>query len=331
MIKNKGQNLRDLYNALGEKEFMGKMRELLHSDPPKLTPEDFSLRELWEAVGSSAFPTITGEIVSKKVIDAYEATPTIGEKLVHTVPSRRKRENIVGFTAVEEVREVHEGMPYEESTVAEKAVVVENRKFGRILAITEEAVMEDQTGQILELAARLGEKAKLFKEKMILDVVRDVAGTAYNGSPLYTEDHGNFHSVAFGTDGSGLEESKRLLSKMKDENGDPILISGRVLLVPPELEKEAYNLVSPVLTQSTYHKQIISEILTSPFMTDPNEFFYGDFKRQFRYQEVWPIQVLRSSPESEDAFSRDIVVKFKVRLFGGCGAVDYRYVVRSEG
>jgi hypothetical protein len=331
MIKEKGQNLRDLYNSLGEKEFCLKIKDLLQSDPPQLAPEDFSLRELWEAVDSSAFPTITGEIISKKVIDAYEATPAIGEKLVHVVPSRRKRENIVGFTSVEEVHEVHEGMPYEESTIAEKAVAIENRKFGRILAITEETVMEDQTGQILALASRLGEKAKLFKEKIILDVVRDVSGNAYNGSPLYTEGHGNFHSVAFGTDGSGLEESKKLLSQMTDENGDPILISGRLLLVPPELEKEAYNLVSPVLTQSTYHKQIISDILTSPFMSDSGEFFYGDFARQFRYQEVWPIQVLRSKPESEDAFSRDIIVKFKVRLYGGCGAVDYRYVARSEG
>ncbi len=331
MIKQKGQNLRDLYTALGEKAFIGKIAELMEGEHPRLRPDDFSLRELYEAVGTTAFPTITGKLISKKVIDAYQATPTIGEKLVHTVPSSRKKEDVVGFTAVEQVKEVHEGMPYEESSLGEKGLEINNKKFGRILAITEEAVMEDQTGQLLQMAAALGEKAKLFKEKMILDTVRDVNSDAYGGQALYTSAHGNFHTVAFGTDGSGLEESKRLLSEMTDENGDPILVTGRILMVPQELEKEAWDLIGPPLTESTYHKQIISELLTSPFMTDAVEFFYGDFPRQFRYQEVWPIQVLQAKEGHEDQFNRDILVKFKVRLYGGCGAVDYRYVVRSEG
>lgn len=331
MIKDKGQNLRDLYTALGEKAFIGKIAELMEGEHPRLRPDDFSLRELYEAVGTTAFPTITGKLISKKVIDAYQATPTIGEKLVHTVPSSRKKEDVVGFTALEQVKEVHEGMPYEESSLGEKGLEIKNKKFGRILAITEEAVMEDQTGQLLQMAAALGEKAKLFKEKMILDTVRDVNSDAYGGQALYTSAHGNFHTVAFGTDGSGLEESKRLLSEMTDENGDPILVTGRILMVPQELEKEAWDLIGPPLTESTYHKQIISELLTSPFMTDAVEYFYGDFPRQFRYQEVWPIQVLQAKEGHEDQFNRDILVKFKVRLYGGCGAVDYRYVIRSEG
>lgn len=331
MIKEKGQNLRDMYTALGEKAFIGKIAELMEGEHPRLRPDDFSLRELYEAVGTTAFPTITGKLISRKVIDAYQATPTIGEKLVHTVPSSRKKEDVVGFTAPEQVKEVHEGMPYEESSLGEKGLEIKNKKFGRILAITEEAVMEDQTGQLLQMAAALGEKAKLFKEKMILDTVRDVNSDAYGGQALYTSDHGNFHTVAFGTDGSGLEESKRLLSEMTDENGEPILVTGRILMVPQELEKEAWDLIGPPLTESTYHKQIISELSTSPFMTDAVEFFYGDFPRQFRYQEVWPIQVLQAKEGHEDQFNRDILVKFKVRLYGGCGAVDYRYVIRSEG
>ena len=331
MLRDQSISLRDLWNSLGEKAFIGKLTELLEGEKPKLRPEDFSLREIWEAVDTTAFPTITGKLISRKVIDAYEATPAIGENLVHTVSSNRKKEEIVGFVAVEQVKEVREGMPYEESSLAEKKVTVENRKFGRILAITEEAVMEDQTGQMLQRAASLGEKARLFKEKIILDVVKDVNSNAYSGESLYTTTHGNFHSVAFGTDGSGLEESKRLLSEMSDENGDPILISGQILLVPQELEKEAYNLINPVLTESTYHKQIISQIFTTPFMTDANEYFYGDFKKQFRYQEVWPIQVLQAKEGHEDAFNRDIITKFKVRLYGGCGAIDFRYVIKSEG
>jgi len=194
--------------------------------------------------------------------------------------------------------------------------------------------MEDQTGQILQVAAGLGNKAAVFKEKIILDAVRDANSTSYNGGVLYrTEvtDYGNFDSTAFGTDGSGFKAVKLLLTDMVDEEGDPILIGDRTLLICEELSKDAHDLVNPRLADSTYFKGYISDVLTSPFMTDAAEYFYGDFKTQFRYQEVWPIQVLMAKPGNEDEFKRDVFAAYKVRLYGGCGAIDYRYVIRSEG
>ena len=116
-IKEKGQNLRELYESCGRDAFMGKMRELLEAGPGAegLKPEDFSIRELWEAmvgpvertlganrgvstlnfldlqeaVDSTAFPSAVGLLVARKVTEAYNAPGFIGNELVTVMPSRQ--------------------------------------------------------------------------------------------------------------------------------------------------------------------------------------------------------------------------------------------------
>jgi hypothetical protein len=59
--------------------------------------------------------------------------------------------------------------------------------------------------------------------------------------------------------------------------------------------------------------------------------YYGDFKSQFLWTEIWPIQTFTQGADSEDAFNRDIVMKIKVRYYGGISAVDTRYVTQVIG
>ena len=68
----------------------------------KLRPEDFSLREIWEActngadvkeaVASSSFPKITGALINAKIIAAYDGVKMIGEQLVQTISSNMQIE-----------------------------------------------------------------------------------------------------------------------------------------------------------------------------------------------------------------------------------------------
>jgi len=346
MLKEKGQNLRDLVEAYGPEAVHRKIKALLWEEKPKLKPEDFSFREIWEAlqgleeqVAATAFPVITGELINKKVIDAYLAVETIGDRLVTIVPSKHRTERIPGFEALETVKEVAEGMPYEEVGMIEKYVDINSKKFGEIISITEEAIMEEQTGQILARAARIGEAARFMREKIILDVVQDVNSTSYSNAVLYHDaTYGNLGTTAFGTDGSGLEATRLKLTAMKDEAGRRILVSKRQLLVPDALLKAASDLVFPgtlpgtaVSVESPFFKRVITELLSSPLLDDNSitAYYYGDFRRQFWYMAVWPIQVFRQKQDSDAAFERDVYARFKVRLYGGAGAVDHRSVIKG--
>lgn len=68
--------------------------------------------------------------------------------------------------------------------------------------------------------------------------------------------------------------------------------------------------------------------LTGSRYNDARDWFLGDFAKQFIWQEIWPLQTLRSRQDDEPAFRRDVVARFKVRYYGGIAALDHRYVVK---
>src|SRR3972149_1538164 len=163
----KGQDLRHLAESLGPRGFYHTMVDLLNER--ELAVEDFGLRELWEAcvgpvgqtlpyamrgqkgllvdgerlteadAGTTLFQVVTGELVARKVMEAYhQADGFTGDRWGTALPSRVKNERVPGFTALEGPREVPEGHPYDESTFADKYVTTVESKKGRILSGTEE-------------------------------------------------------------------------------------------------------------------------------------------------------------------------------------------------
>lgn len=206
------EEIKSLVRAVGPRASARVIGDLLEGrdangrEVPKLKPEDFSLRALWEAyvgpvgetlegfattgrfnfvqiqeaIDSSMFPSATGVLIAAKVTDGYTQVPTIGDRLVGTMSSKLKSERIVGFTSLEGPLEVKEAMPYEGSSFTEKYVITETAKKGRILDITEEAIFFDQTGQILRRAGQLGELTAQERELTILSGVVDV-GSGANG------------------------------------------------------------------------------------------------------------------------------------------------------
>ncbi|MCK9519374.1 MAG: hypothetical protein M0R74_10195, partial [Dehalococcoidia bacterium] len=90
MIQNRGV-------AWFQQHIMGTLMESVNSTPPILTPEDFSIRELFEAVDSRDFPVITGELLSRRMIASYNMAARVGDTLVERMPSNKKTERIPGF------------------------------------------------------------------------------------------------------------------------------------------------------------------------------------------------------------------------------------------
>lgn len=62
-----------------------------------------------------------------------------------------------------------------------------------------------------------------------------------------------------------------------------------------------------------------------------NDWYLGDFKKQFVWTEIWPVQTFLQQSDSEAAFDRDVVLRVKVRYFGGVSAVDTAFVTKVDG
>jgi len=325
----------------------------------------FNFIEMQEAVDSTMFPNVMGVLISAKVIDGYNMNAMIGDQLCTTMTSKLRSERLVGFTSLEGPLEVPEAMPYEESTFGEKFVTTDTAKKGRILEITEEAIYFDQTGQLLMRASRLGEMAREERELVILSGVLDVGSGALGYKDVYRPagvatalySTANQNLVAGNNplvdwtdiDAALLWQSLNVTDdRVVAADRLPIPMIPRVVLVGRGLIGTLSRVLSATEHRSTSGTETLITgnpltgiapglvPLTSPFINtlaavagsrydDANDWFIGDPKRQFIWQEIWPLQTLRAMQNDEAQFRRDIMARFKVRYFGGFAAIDTKY------
>jgi len=371
-------SMKKLYAKVGEKRFAISIINNINEG--KISTDDLSLRELYEAMNqpelgksniigsgpindikinealsSSAFPKITGALINKKVQEAYDLEYGVGMQLVTKIPSSVKDETIVGFGADNEMKEVSEGVDYEEGSITEKYHMIKNTKFGRIISLTKEMIMFDQTGQMLLRAKEIGESAKSSQEKTIMNAVLELTSTgvraawrpAGTATTLYSSTSNdpytsgtldNLGAITL-SDETDLDESMALFSQFTDEQGLPMRVTPKELLTAMSLKGTANKIVNSgqavILTGPAGVKNIYTgmKALDSTFIDQQlatTAWFVGDFKKQFVYTEVFPLRVEHQGKDSESAFNADIIERYKVSYYGGCGAVSNRYVVKGN-
>ncbi|MDP3766808.1 MAG: hypothetical protein Q8S13_02230, partial [Dehalococcoidia bacterium] len=87
------------------------------------------------------------------------------------------------------------------------------------------------------------------------------------------------------------------------------------------------SIMGPMRVLSSPLLDFLATVSSSNY-DDSDDWFLGDFKRQFVWQEIYPLQTLRAQANDEAQFRRDIVARFKVRYFGGIAAIDERQVIK---
>jgi hypothetical protein len=374
-LMNRGLNIQKLYEAC--KQAMGPKAALCHlqeqigalmiaddGKKPEIQPEDFSMKELWEFcelnedVGVTQFPILTGLLISKKMMDTYEAEKTIGDQLVTKFPSKLLIDRVTGAFVKGNLGDIEAGMPYEHTgDIDEKYVQIVGKKRGAILDVTWEAVNFDQTGQVLREAGKFGTRMAVDKEGRILNWIQDIAGSRcyyptntqtnlYQAAGAARHTYGNLINDAL-QNWQDIGAAYNALALMKDDNGDPILIDPKILLVPKALETVARRLINNTLLPATRTRAGVGDspneanpwsgrftVLSSPYLDAQSSviWFLGDFVKQFLYKECIAPEVLtRKDDKNDAAWERDILASYKLRYHGIVGAVDYRYVCKSSG
>jgi hypothetical protein len=295
----------------------------------------------------------------------------IGDRLVMVIPSRLRNTKIAGFRALAGPTEVAEGHPYEESTFEEKYVTTLESKQGRILSISEELIGFDQAGEINRRAMTLGYYLRQERERTIVRAVTDAdAGSGKyvyrpsgTGETLYAGDGSNRNYVGSGnTTSPGFNAAVPLVdwtdveevlqyraTEVRDDRIDgtsrPIVAPARQILVPEALRGTARSIVHATeisVTSAAGESRMANplhgtlEVLSSPFIDEQGgaalaDWYVGDFRRQFVWTEIWPVQTLLQRADSEAAFERDVVLRVKARYYGGISAVDTAFVTKVDG
>lgn len=344
---------------------VGQFGELINKGT--LRPEEVSLRRLFEAVvgdeprygeacfqlqqaqHSSAFPAITGMLVSKVIMDAFDHSPVVWPKLVHDVPSNLKINTVVGFGNSLQMRKLVEGQMIPEGSLSEKYVQIPADAYGVRVEQTEDMILFDQTGQYMERARQVGEEGNFYIDRIVLEAIQDINSNAYRPSgtatALYASGFNNLVTSNALVNEANLDADEAKFAIQRDEKSDPIILRRRQLLVPGTLGPTAWKIRHSLLSPGTGNNAAnvygpagqqagdqsafsrIPEVIEHPRLdvSSTSAWYYGDIKRQFRLDVVIPVKVVPLPP---DPRSR-LVGGVAVMCYVGCGSEDYRFVCKN--
>lgn len=297
----KYRELKQMYDLSGPDKTVRNLQEALEQG--HLQPEDFSIRELAEAMLSServrqmdprnggatlleageavdvtAFSNITGQVIRSKILEAYAQEAFVVSKLVDTIPTRLDGERIPGVGHIgNQADEVHPGMPYPNLGFGEDYIdTPQTAKRGFIVPVTKEAIFFDRTHLILQRAAEVGEVLGLNKEKRLIDLL--VGAT--NNYKWKGVNYNTFSSTGTGTapDGSWInvtdqelldwtdvDAAEQLFADILDPNtGEPVLIQATTVLVMPAYRHAAHRVFNAAEITYTTAGESIATTAANP-------------------------------------------------------------------
>lgn len=355
-IRDIDLSFRDVFEA-SVKDGAEAIREMRDA---KKRGSSFAMEAGGDAINTSNFSTIIGQITFADKLTAFDNPSFIGGQLVKEIPSTTGLQEILpGVTSLgDEAENVGENEEYPVVGYNEQYIVLpEVLKNGFIMNITEEAIFEDKTGMILENFGKAINSMALTQEKERLRTALGVDNTyRRNGGPIQntygnTHTQGDFDNLIASNpllDYTSLNAAKNAFSDLIDpDTGEPIDIGRSFQVVVPDVLEWQWAMIQGATgyaTQPTRGSTAVQmqfsnpisggsrtySVLSNPWVASitgsDSTWFIGNFAAAFVERVIYQAQVQTQDRNSDLSFSRDIISRVKVRKRTRCGVKEPRYV-----
>ncbi|AKB77945.1 hypothetical protein MSHOH_1462 [Methanosarcina horonobensis HB-1 = JCM 15518] len=243
------------------------------------TPSDFPYH-----IVNAARTTFNKEFREGQIDETWKSLCT-------EVPSTKSKEVYAMLGATPKMREwIDERLP---KLIKEYGFEILNKKYEASIAITEEAIEDDQTGQIMLAIRDLANEARRFPGERAMEVlVGGVSAECYDGQYFFDTDHSEGASGTQSNDltleltSDNLATVRATMLRYKDDKGKPMGIVGDTLIVPPELEKTSLELIGATeiaryVASGTDSAPTINvhrgkyTVIVNPFITDVDSWYFA--------------------------------------------------------
>lgn len=227
-----------------------------------------------------------------------------------------------------ELKETAEGAEYEAGTVSTESGSFRIAKFGRILTLSFEAIINDDLRLLDTVIRGVASKGAKLRQSKVRDAF---SATLADGVALFHASRGNLITDALSVE--GLSKARAKLRAVADIDGEPMNLTPRFLIVSGDLETDAQRLVSPITAAVTgevnpFASQL--QLIVDPVMTG----------------ESW---MLAASPDEADAIELADLrgyegvrveeipsnltdgISYRARAFAGAHPTGWRGFVKSTG
>lgn len=211
-------------------------------------PRDRILQRAMHTTGD--FPQLLGNAVGRVLHQAFEQTPSAIKQIARlaNVPDFRSK-SVVRLGGAPSLEKVNEAGEFKYGTVNEAAAGWRLATFGRIIALSRQAMVNDDLSAFGQLLVKFGEAASRREAEELVSIL--LTPPSIDGSPLFHADRSTLIDKALSL--AGLGEAVQALRAQKDLDGGLVMQEPATIIVPAALEMPARQLVAaynPVVADS---------------------------------------------------------------------------------
>jgi hypothetical protein len=201
---------------------------------------------LKEAITTSDFPYLFGDVLDRQVLASYKAVDPVWKAIVRTSTVKDfKTAYRFAITGGDQyLAEVAEKGEYPASERTEERYSLAVKKYGRQFDISWEALINDDLGALKDTPERFAWAAVRTEHRLVTNQYADDDGTHAAGN-LYdkvtaNEINGSVNLLTIANLETGLEA----MAGFRDANGEAIMNRAKYLVVPPALEMTARQILT---------------------------------------------------------------------------------------
>lgn len=200
---------------------------------------------------TSDFGDILGNVIKATLRAAYAEEPqTFGPISTRVNASDFKQMRMLQLGDAPDLDKVLEHGEFTRGTIAESKETMQLETYGKIFAITRQALVNDDLGAFSTIPAMFGRSAR----KKEADIVwAQITGnpTMGDGNALFSAAHSNLETDGDVIAVASVSRARRAMRLQTNVGGNRMNLVPRILIVPPSLETVAEQFLAPVLAAQT--------------------------------------------------------------------------------
>ena len=292
-----------------------------------------------QAINStSTFPAIMSNLANKSVMTGFNEAETTFQIWAGKGSNRDFKEAArVALSEAGNLELVPEGGQFPHDSLGEASARTKVATYGKLFSLTRQAIINDDLGLFSKIATKYGSAAKRLVNKM---VYAQLTGNVkmQDNIALFDTKHGNVAGTGEALSVKAIAKAITAMRRQKGITGDATLnITPKYLVVPPELEMTAYQIVNSTAAVDGVNSGVANPykgrfvVVADAELTDPDAWYLVADASQHDTIEVTYLNGVETPRlETRQGFDVD-GIEYKVAFDCGVSALDFRGVFKNAG
>ena len=287
---------------------------------------------------TSTFPAIMSNLANKSVMVGFNEAETTYQIWAGKGSNRDFKEAArVALSEAGTLELVPEGGQFKQDSFGEASARTKVATYGKLFSLTRQAIINDDLGLFSKIATKYGSAAKRLVNKMVYAQLTGNVKMQDNVA-LFDSKHGNVAGTGEALSVKAIAKAITAMRRQKGITGEATLnITPKYLVVPPELEMTAYQIVNSTAAVDGVNSGVANPykgrfiVVADAELTDPDAWYLVADATQHDTIEVTYLNGVETPRlETRQGFDVD-GIEYKVAFDCGVSALDFRGLYKNAG